>query len=126
MRQKQGKIGCSIQAVLKFVSASARFWERGARCTVGRFTSGRDKAAAFFGGKDDLGINLQERDTIILYAVRMVVNSFFPAVAGSKCHAIESGSRLLNIRGDLVTKRNGAKLDGNSAKRLVESVIWSR
>ena len=30
----------------------------------GRFTLlGLDKAAAFFGRKDDLGLNLQERDT---------------------------------------------------------------
>ena len=45
----RGKIGCSIQAVLKVVSAPACFWERGARCFVGRFTLGLDEAAAFFG-----------------------------------------------------------------------------
>ena len=36
MKQNPGKIGFSIQAVLKVVSAPARFWERGARCFVMR------------------------------------------------------------------------------------------
>ena len=47
LKQNQGKTECSIQAVLKVVSAPARFWERGARCFVGRFTLGLDEAAAF-------------------------------------------------------------------------------
>ena len=47
LRQNQGKTGCSIQAVLKIVSAPARFWECGARYFVGRFTLGLDEAAAF-------------------------------------------------------------------------------
>ena len=48
-RQNQEKIGCSIQAVLKVVFAPARFWDRVARCFVGRFMLGLDEAAAFFG-----------------------------------------------------------------------------
>ena len=36
LRQNTGKMGCSIQAVLKLVFAPARFWERGARCFVVR------------------------------------------------------------------------------------------
>ena len=47
-----------------------------------RFTLGLDKAAAFFGRKDDLVINLQERDTRIVYAVRIAVNRCFSAAAG--------------------------------------------
>ena len=46
----QEKIGCSIQAVLKVVSAPARFWDRGARCFVGRFVLGLGEATAFYGG----------------------------------------------------------------------------
>ena len=46
-RQNQDKIGCSTQAVLKVVSSPVRFWERGARCFVGRFMLGLDEAAAF-------------------------------------------------------------------------------
>ena len=34
--------------------------------------------------KNDLGINLQERDRRIVYAVRIVVNRCFFTVAGSK------------------------------------------
>ena len=48
-RQNQEKIGCSIQAVLKAVSAPARFWDRGARCFMGRFMLGLEEAAACFG-----------------------------------------------------------------------------
>ena len=36
MRQNREKIGCLIQAVLKVVSAPARFWDRGACCFVVR------------------------------------------------------------------------------------------
>ena len=36
LKQNQGNIGCWTQAVLKVVSAPARFWERGARCFVGK------------------------------------------------------------------------------------------
>ena len=95
MRQNQGKIKCSIQAVLKVVSAPVRFWECGAR-----FFLGLDEAAAVFWRKDDVGINLQERDTRIVYAVRVVANRFFPAAAGSKCHAVEGGLTLSDVRGE--------------------------
>ena len=49
---KSGKMGCSIQAVINVVSAPARFWERGARCFMKRFSfwSGWWRSAAFFGG----------------------------------------------------------------------------
>ena len=101
MRQNQGKKECSIQAVLKVVSAPVRFWECGARFLLGRFTLlGRDETAAVFGRKDDLGINLQERDTRIVYAVRVMVNRFFPAAAGSKYHAVEGGLTLSDVRGE--------------------------
>ena len=43
---------CSILAVLQVVYAPVRFWERGARCFVGRFSFGRRMvpvAGAFFG-----------------------------------------------------------------------------
>ena len=33
-RQNRAKIGCSIQAVPRVVSASARFWNRGRVCFV--------------------------------------------------------------------------------------------
>ena len=69
------------------------------RCYVRRFTLRLDEAEAFLGRKDDLGINLQERDTRIVYAVRMAVNRSFPAAAGSKCYAVEGSSRLLDVRG---------------------------
>ena len=47
-RQNQDKIRCSIQAVLKVVSAPAHFWDRGARYLVGRFVLGLGDASAFF------------------------------------------------------------------------------
>ena len=65
---------------------------------MGRFTLGLDEAAAFFGRKDNLGINLKERDTQIFYAVRIAANRFFPAAADSKCPAVERGSRLSDVR----------------------------
>ena len=51
LRQNPGKIGRSIQAVFKVVSASARFWDRGARCFVVRLyvLERLGEAAAFFG-----------------------------------------------------------------------------
>ena len=58
--QNQGKLWCSILAVLQIVYAPARFWERGARYFVGRFSFGRrmvPEARAFFWQKDDLGIS---------------------------------------------------------------------
>ena len=47
----QCKIGPSIQAVLKVVSAPARYWDRGARCFVVRLCvlEQLDKTAAVFG-----------------------------------------------------------------------------
>ena len=50
--------------------------------------------------KDDLGLNVQERDTRIVYAVRVMVNRFLPAAAGSKCHAVEGGLTLSDVRGE--------------------------
>ena len=49
-RQNRCKIGRSIQAVLKVVSAPARVWDRGARCFVVRLyvLERLDEAAAFF------------------------------------------------------------------------------
>ena len=49
LTHNRGKIGCSIQAVLKVVSAPARLWERSARCFVGRLCVGRlDETATYF------------------------------------------------------------------------------
>ena len=50
-RQNRCKIGRSIQAVLKVVSAPARFWDRGARCFVVRLyvLERLGEAAAVFG-----------------------------------------------------------------------------
>ena len=49
-KSNQGKIWCSILAVLQVVSAPARFWEHGARCFVGMLcVKGLDEAAVFFG-----------------------------------------------------------------------------
>ena len=45
-------------------------------------------------------INWQEINTRIVYAVRIAVNRFFPAAAGSKCHVVEGGSRLSDVRGE--------------------------
>ena len=51
-RQNLGKIICSIQAVLKVVSAPARFWIRGARCFVVRLCvlEGLVTICSVFGG----------------------------------------------------------------------------
>ena len=53
LKQNRGKIWCLIQAGRQVVSVPARFWERGARCFVGRlsFWSGWWRSAAFFGGR---------------------------------------------------------------------------
>ena len=67
LKHNRGKMGCSIEVVLKVVSTPARVWKRGARCFAGRFTLGLDEAPAVFGRNDDLGINLQERDTRISF-----------------------------------------------------------
>ena len=50
---KPGKIGRSIQALFKIVSAPTRFWERGASYFVVRLCvlERLDEAAAFFGGE---------------------------------------------------------------------------
>ena len=52
LRQNPGKIGRSIQVVLKVVSTPVRFWARGACCFVVRLCvlEWRDEAAAFYGG----------------------------------------------------------------------------
>ena len=43
-----------------------------------------EEAAAFLGRKDNLDINLQERDRRIVYAVSIAANRCFSAAAGSK------------------------------------------
>ena len=52
LKQNPDKIGRSIQAVLKAVSAPTRFWERGVRCFAVRLWvwERQDEVAAFFGG----------------------------------------------------------------------------
>ena len=92
---------------------------------MGRFTLGLGEAAAFFGSKDDLGINLQERDKRIVYTVRIAVNRFVFLHSGWVEMSCRRG-RLEAIRcqGRTVDReRHGAQLDGNSAKRLVASMI---
>ena len=80
--------------------------ERGARYFVGRFTLGLDEAAAVFGRNDDLGINLQERDSRIIYVLHIAVNRFFSSkAAGTKCHAAKGGSRLSGVRGERLSGR---------------------
>ena len=50
LRQNSNKIGRSIEAVLKVVSAPARYWDRGARCLMVRLyvLERLSEAAAFF------------------------------------------------------------------------------
>ena len=85
MKPNRRKIGCSIQAVLKVVSAPAHFKERGARCFVGRLGVGRlDEATECFWRSDDLAINLLERDERIVYAVCIAVHRCFSIAADSK------------------------------------------
>ena len=78
MNLNRGQIRYSIQAVLNVVSALVCVWKRGGRCFAGRFTLGLDDDPAGFGRNDDLGINLQEIDTRVAYAVRIAVNHFSP------------------------------------------------
>ena len=93
-RQNRGKIGCSIQAVLKVVSAPARFWERGARCFVGRFALGLDEAAACFGGWMARVSTCRRAigEPFTLSVLRSIV--FSPLRLIQKGHAVEGGSRL--------------------------------
>ena len=51
-RRNQVEIGFSILAVFKVVSATAHFWDRGARCFMVRLCmlEWLDEAAAFFEG----------------------------------------------------------------------------
>ena len=67
LKQNLEKLKRWVQAVLKVVSAPARFWERGARCFVVRLCllERLDEAAAFFGG---------EWYRRVFYAVRIAVN----------------------------------------------------
>ena len=77
MTQNPGKIGCSIQAVLKVVFAPARFWERGARCFVVRLcVLGRlvTICSVFLRVDDSRLKNLQEWYGENIYAVRIAVN----------------------------------------------------
>ena len=80
--------------VLKVVSTPARFWERSARCFMGRFTLGLDETAAFFWRLGDWGVNLQERDRRIVYAIRIVVGRFSSATA---CFKKSCRRRLLEV-----------------------------
>ena len=50
-KQNQGKLWCSIQAVLKVVYVPACFWDRGARCFVRLCARGLEEAAMFIGGR---------------------------------------------------------------------------
>ena len=78
MKQNWDKIGCSIQAVLKVVSMSVRFFYRGARCFMGRFTIGLVTICSVFWRIDDSGFkNLEELYRRLFYAVRVAVNCFF-------------------------------------------------
>ena len=70
----------------------ARFEEqRGARCFVGKVYNVRalDETAAFYWWKNGVGINLQETDRRIVYAVRITVNHCFSAAFSSKISYIQ-------------------------------------
>ena len=79
-RQNQGKMGCSLQAVLKVVSASTRFWGHGARCFVVRLCALERLVTicSIFWRIDDSGFkNLQELYGRNIYAARIAVNRWF-------------------------------------------------
>ena len=116
LRQSHSKIVCSIQAVLKVVSAPARFWERGARCFVvrlcvseqllticGVFLAGRMTWASTF--------SREVRESLTPYVLWSM--EFFPAArlalmpcqamgagGANEGHAVEGGSRLWDVRGE--------------------------
>ena len=65
------------------VFAPARFWEGGARCFVGRFfiwAPGGTRGCSVFLAVGGLGVILQEWYRRIVYAIRIAVDRFFPAV----------------------------------------------
>ena len=79
-KQNQGKILCSILAVLQVVSALARFGECGAHCFVRSFfvwAPDSTRGCSVFRLMDYLGVILQERYRRILYAVRIAVDRSF-------------------------------------------------
>ena len=126
MKQNRGKIGCLIQAVLKGVSAPARFWERGARCFVGRLCLRRpDEAAMFFRGWMTWASTCW-RDRQIVYAVCIAIDHCFsPVKLIQKGHAVEGGSRLSDVRGERLSGNvmERSSTVRNSAERLVASAI---
>ena len=66
MKQNRGKIWYSILAVLKVLYAPAHFWERGARCFVGRFSfwSGWWRSGVLFDRKRSAEYYFRERGTV--------------------------------------------------------------
>ena len=80
LKQNQGKIWCSTPAGLQIVSTPARFWDRGVRCFVGRFSLGRWMGLHRLLADRRLGVTiLQERYRRIIYAVRIAVDRCFSA-----------------------------------------------
>ena len=82
LKQSRGKIGCLILVVLQVVPALARFWERSARCFVGRLcVRGLDEAAIFFGGRMTHGGSYLAGEVQANHAVRIAVHCCFSAAA---------------------------------------------
>ena len=87
LKQNRAKIIRLILAVLRSSPPLPVFGNVTRVALWGSSSSGRRVApegATFFGRKDDLGINLQERGMRIIYAVRIAANRCSSAAAGSK------------------------------------------
>ena len=86
LKQNRGKIGCLILVVLKVVSTPACFWERGARCFVGRFlcVRGLEEATTFFGGSMTRGGSYLAGEVQANHAVRVAAYRCFSAAADLK------------------------------------------
>ena len=76
-KNNQGKVLCSILAVLQVVYALFGFWESDEHCFVGRFSFGRQmvpEARNIFSETEDLEHNFLREVQAVRYAVRIAVD----------------------------------------------------
>ena len=124
LSQNPSKIGRSIQAVLKVVSAPARLWERGTRCFVGRLCVLERllTICGVFGGLMIQGSKTCRRKRRTVYAIRIAVNRFF---LHTTRHALEGGSRLQELKGRTEVMPTMAARDRKLGANGCRGASWS-
>ena len=141
IKQNPGKIGRSIQAVFKVVSAPAHLWDRGARCFVWRFMLGLDETGAFFGGsmiRDSKAFRKAVRAKLRRAYIGQFAGSLkldrLRKCCARKSHAVESGSRLQEGRREVTPSMaaRGFRISGaigcrgaSWSEACREGTLWS-